>query len=150
MLTALVVAMNVLGNLAGGWLLQEGFRRWRLIAAVSLIMGLCSLAIYSSALPFAVRYLACLIFSGAGGILPASVLGGAPVYAPTPKLVATTNGLIMQGGQLGQTIGPPALALVVSIAGGWQSAPWLLASSAAVGIFLSFGLAGLHRSLEAR
>ena len=75
-LTAIVVVMNVPGNLAGGWLLHKGFRRWRLIAAACLIMGLCSMAIYSSALPFAARYLACLLFSSVGGLLPASVLGG--------------------------------------------------------------------------
>ena len=143
-LTAIMVAMNVPGNLMGGWLLHRGFRRWKLIALASIIMGSCSLAIYSPSLPFVTRYMACLLFSGVGGLLPASVLGGAPVYAPTPHQVATTNGLIMQGGQFGQVIGPPALALMVSMGGGWKSAPWLLGGSAAVGVALSLGLAALE------
>jgi len=143
-LTAVMVAMNVPGNLMGGWLLHRGLRRWKLIAFASAIMGMCSLGIYSSDLPFIPRYAACLLFSTVGGLLPASVLGGAPVYAPSPNQVATTNGLIMQGGQFGQIIGPPVLALVVSMGGGWKSAPWLLGGSAAVGVVLSFVLAALE------
>ena len=141
--TAIMVAMNVPGNLMGGWLLHRGFRRWKLIAFASVVMGACSLAIYSPVLPFAPRYTACLLFSLVGGLVPASALGGAPLYAPTPRHVATTNGLIVQGGQFGQVIGPPALAVIVSAGGGWSSAPWLLGGSAAVGVALSLGLAAL-------
>jgi MFS family permease len=139
-----MVGMNVPGNLLGGWLLHRGLRRWKLIAFASLVMGACSLGIYSSVLPFSARYGAALLFSLVGGLLPASVLGGAPVYAPGPNQVATTNGLIMQGGQFGQIIGPPVLALVVSGGGGWNSAPWLLGGAAAAGIALSFVLAALE------
>jgi MFS family permease len=149
-LTAFMVAMNVPGNLMGGWLLHRDFRRWKLIAFASIIMGLCSLGIYSSTLPFVARYVACLLFSGVGGLLPASVLGAAPMYAPTPRHLATTNGLIMQGGQLGQVIGPPVLALLVSVGGGWKSAPWLLGGSAAIGVILSLGLAAMEASRPSR
>jgi MFS family permease len=144
-LTAIMVAVNVPGNLAGGWLLQRGLPRWPLMALASLVTGLCSLAIYSPALPFFMRYLGCLIFSGVGGLLPASVMSGVPVHAPTPELMGTTNGLIIQGTQLGQVIGPPALALTVSLAGGWQAAPWLLLTAATAGLCLSLTLRVLER-----
>jgi MFS family permease len=144
-LTAMMVAMNVPGNLTGGWLLHRGLRRWPLIATASLLMGLCSLAIYSSTLPFFIRYLGCLIFSGVGGLLPASVMSAVPVHAPTPELIGTTNGLIVQGAQLGQVVGPPALALIVSKLGGWASAPWLLLTAAAAGVSLSVALGLLER-----
>lgn len=144
-LTALVVAMNVPGNLTGGWLMSRRAGRWQLIVGASLIMGLCSLAIYNQDFPFWVRFGGCLLFSGSGGLLPAAVISGAPVHAPRPDLVATTNGLIMQGSQLGQMVGPPALALVVSRFGGWEAAPWLLCASASLGILLSAGLALLER-----
>ncbi len=144
-LTALVVAMNVPGNLAGGWLMSRRAGRRHLIVSAGLVMGLCSLAIYGEGFSFWVRFWGCLLFSGAGGLLPAAVISGAPVHAPRPDLVATTNGLIMQGSQLGQMVGPPALALVVSGFGGWEAAPWLLCTSAAFGIALSAVLALLER-----
>lgn len=135
--TALIVAVNVPGNLAGGWLLQKGVRRWRMVIPAFLVLGISATIIYSSSLPILIRYLGCLIFSFTGGLIPASVLGAAPLLAPNPQLVATTNGLIMQGAQVGQVIGPPALALVVSGHGGWGNAPWLLASASIAGIGLT-------------
>ena len=53
---------------------------------------------------------------------------------------------IMQGAQLGQVLGPPILALIVSTLGGWQAAPMLLIPAAGLGILLSFGLAALERN----
>jgi MFS family permease len=136
-LTALMVAVNVPGNLAGGFLMKRGLRRPWLIATALAVMGLCSLGIYSASLPFTLRYLTCLAFSFCGGLLPAAILSAVPLAAPHPRLVGTTNGLIIQGSNLGQVIGPPALALVVSGAGGWQAAPWFLGSVAAAGLFLT-------------
>jgi hypothetical protein len=143
-LTATMVAANIPGNLFGGWLFHRGCRQWKLIALSSILMGSCSLGIYSSELSFLIRYISCLVFFGAAGLLAASVLGGAPAYAPSPHQVATTYGLIIQGGQLGQAIGPPILALMVSAGGGWKSAPWLLGGAAAVGVAISLGLALLE------
>ena len=59
--------------------------------------------------------------------------------------VATTNGLIVQGSQLGQVIGPPLLAWTVSATGTWQAAPWLLVTSAFLGTALSLVLAVLEK-----
>lgn len=145
-LTGLIVVINAPGNLAGGWLLKRGFQRWLLIAIASLVMGLCSLGIYSDSLPFVMRYVACLIFSSVGGFVPASIFGGVPHHAPRQELVATTNGIVMQGSQLGNVLGPPALAMVVSRFGGWQAAPLLLVLIAALGIAFSLRLAALERS----
>ena len=78
--------------------------------------------------------------------MPASVFGGVPLHAPRQELVATTNGIVMQGSQLGNVLGPPALAMVVSRFGGWQTAPLLLVLIAALGIAFSLGLAALERS----
>ena len=147
-LTAIAVALNVPGNLLGGWLLQRGCRRSRLIASANLIMGTCSLGIYSQSLPFWMQYSACLFFTVSGGLLPASVLGGAPVYAPNRELVATTTGLIMQGSQLGHAMGPPVLAVIVSHFGGWHASPLLLGAAALTGISLSLVLAKLEREKE--
>jgi MFS family permease len=129
--------------------MSKGCQRERLIIAASLLMGLFSLVIYYEGFPFWIRYVGCLLFSGTGGILPAAIISGAPVHAPTPDLVATTNGLVMQGSNFGQMIGPPALALIVSGWGGWHAAPWLLCTSAVIGIILALRLPTLEKRLAA-
>jgi MFS family permease len=147
-LTALMVAMNVPGNLVGGWLLQRGLRRSGLIISAIVIMGLCSMTIYSPSLPFFARYVACLAFSACGGALPASIMSGVPVHSPEPGLMGTMNGLIMQGSNLGQVIGPPTLALIVSSTGNWEAASWFLGGTALVGVLLALRLARLERRQE--
>jgi MFS family permease len=145
LLTAAMVAVNIPGNFLGGWLLQRGVRRGRMITFASLVMAASGLAIFSSAFPFGLQYLACLIFSAVGGMLPAAVFGGAPVFAPSPRLVATTNGLVVQGSQLGQVVGPPLLASMVSAAGSWGVAPRLMIPVALVGAILSLILERLEK-----
>lgn len=139
-LTAGVVAMNAVGNLSGGWLLNRGLKRWRLIALAGAVIGLCSIMIYSPDAPLQVRYLFCLLWSGAGGMIPVSALSGALLHAPKPNLVGTTNGLILQGSNIGSVIGSPTIAMIVTITGGWHSAPWLLVASAALLVMLSLGV----------
>jgi MFS family permease len=139
-LTAGVVAINVVGNLSGGWLLNRGLKRWYLIAVAGAAIGLCSIMIYSPVAPLLVRYLFCLLWCAAGGLIPVSTLSGVLLHAPKPDLVGTTNGLILQGSNIGLVIGSPAIAVVVTITGGWHSAPWLLVTSAAILVMLSLGV----------
>ena len=93
------------------------------------------------------NYTGCLVFSLVGGLIPASVIGAAPIYAPSKNLISTTTGFVIQGGQSGQVIGPPVLAWLVSTTGTWTSGAWFLGSVALVGILLSLGMAGL-KNLE--
>lgn len=144
-LTALAIAANVPGNLLGGWLLHRGARRWVLVALASTVMAAASFGIYAEAVPDGLRYALCLVFSGLGGMLPASILGGGPVHAPRSDLIATVNGLIVQGANLGQFVGPPALAALVAAAGGWQASPWQIAGFAAVGVMLALWIGALER-----
>ncbi len=136
-LTALMVFVNIFGNLAGGWLLEKGIHRWKLMATASTIMGASAFMIYGSELHFSVSYTGCLIFSISGGLIPASVLSGVPLYAPSKHLIATTNGLVVQGGQSGQFLGPPIMALIVSQTGSWSHGAWFLSSIALFGIIVS-------------
>jgi len=146
-LVALAVATNAPGNLIGGVLLHRGWPRWLLIALASTGMGLSTLGIYSDALPDAARYLLVLLFSLTAGLLPTSVLGAAPVFAPKPVLVGTTTGLIMQGSNLGQTIGPPAVAALVSASGSWSSAPFVLVAAAVLAFALSLAIREQERRI---
>ncbi|WP_457553253.1 MFS transporter [Desulfobacula sp.] len=139
-LTASIVFCNIFGNLAGGRLLKRGIKRWRLITFAFIVMGLSSFAIYSSTANFILNYTGCLVFSIFGGLIPASILGGVPEYAPSKNLIATTNGLVIQGGQAGQVMGPPILAYLVSQTGSWSCGSWFLGSVALVGAMLSLCL----------
>ncbi|MCK5164312.1 MAG: MFS transporter [Desulfobacula sp.] len=140
LLTAFMVFINIFGNLAGGRLLKKGVKRWKLIAFASCVMGASSIAIYSGTSNFTLNYTGCLIFSVFGGLIPASILGGVPLYAPSKNLIATTNGLVIQGGQSGQVMGPPILAFLVSQTGSWSCGSWFLGSVALLCVVLSLCL----------
>jgi MFS family permease len=144
-LSAVVVAVNAPGNLIGGWLLQKGVKRWHLVAVANLISGLCCLGIYKTGMPLPSTFLLCLVFSGVGGMFPAAALHGAAVNAPTPELVATSQGLLLQGAQVGLLTGPPIAATVVSRTGVWQSASWVLMAVALLVVALSFVLGAVER-----
>jgi fucose permease len=144
-LSAIVVAVNAPGNLLGGWLLQKGIKRWHLVAVANLISGLCCLGIYKTGMPLPPMVLLCLVFSGVGGMFPAAALHGAAVTAPTPELVATSQGLLLQGAQLGLLTGPPIVATVVLRTGHWQSASWVLMAAALLVVALSFVLRAVER-----
>ncbi|MGD8227154.1 MAG: MFS transporter [Desulfobacteraceae bacterium] len=144
-LSAVVVAINAPGNLFGGWLLQRGVKRWHLVAVANLISGLCCLGIYKTGMPLPSTFLLCLVFSGVGGMFPAAALHGAAVNAPTSELVATSQGLLLQGAQLGLLTGPPIAATVVSRTGDWQSASWVLMAVALLVVALSFVLGAVER-----
>jgi MFS family permease len=138
-LAALAMAMNGVGNVVAGLILQRGVRRWRLIAIASLAMGSASLGIFVADLPIALDYVLYLAFAGFGGMLPASVFGAVPSHAPSRHLVPMTNGLLVQGSNLGQVIGPPTVgALAAAI--GWQWAPLLIVPAALSATFLSLVL----------
>ncbi len=122
-LVALVVAANVAGNLFSGWLLQCGAARGLLIAIAAATMGGLSLVVYATDLDPAAKLAAAFVYSFVGGLLPAAVMGGAPVHAPSPAQIGTTNGLILQWGNLGQLAAPPIFAALAST-GGWAVAAW--------------------------
>ena len=148
-LTALVVAMNVPGNLLAGVLLHRGASHWALIVVAAVTIGASSVGIFSDSLPDVARYGLCLLFSGVGGMLPTAVLSGTPIFAPTPRLVGTTTGVLMQGSNTGQVIGPPTLALVVESTGRWDSAVWLMLAACAICIGVALALRPVERRKQA-
>ncbi len=132
-ITAFAVAVNIVGALVGGWLIKRGVPRWILMATATGVAALTMVGIYAPTAPGWVRLWLCVLFSLVGGLHPVAVLGGAPVYAPHPKLVATTNGFVNQVAYVGMMVGPPAAAALATASGGWQNTPWILTSACAVG-----------------
>lgn len=144
-LTALMVLVNVPGNIGGGWLLAHGVRRGRLVVAASAIMAACSAGMLTDWLPDAVRYLLCLAFSMCAGVIPASIFSGLPAHARTPRHIGTGNGMVMQASQLGQFFGPIALAWLASHFGGWAATLWAMLAFAAGGALCGAALARIER-----
>jgi len=137
---ALVVAVNVPGNLIGSWLLHRGIKRRHLIGGTHLIMGLCAIGIFSEGLPDMARYGLALLFSHAAGYLPPAMFASVPVHAPSPQQFGATSGLLLQGSNLGNFFGPPAVAAVVVALGNWEGVLWLMLSCAGAGIALTLWL----------
>ncbi|MBW8724244.1 MAG: MFS transporter [Inquilinus limosus] len=144
-LSAVAVGANVLGNLAAGLLLGHGAARWVLIATAATVMTLSGIAVFALALPPTVVFLLCVLFSGVGGLLPATVLGAAALLAPKPGLAPMTLGLTMQGSNLGQVIGPVAVGGVVDAAG-WPAAAVPVALAGVLALVVAMLLRGVFRA----
>lgn len=130
-LSATATAMNILGNLTAGFLIGRGLRRWKLIAVATLVMGLCSIGILLPILPNSAVLALCMLFSAVGGLIPATLLATAPVLSSELRLAPFTIGLIMQGSNLGQVIGPIAVGSMIN-AFGWSSVVGISALAAAL------------------
>ncbi len=131
LLTALMVLVNIPGNLGGGWLIAHGVRRGMLVLSAAAIMVITDIAMLSGALPDSLRLLAVLIFSCGAGVIPGAIFSGVVVHAKTPQHVGTTNGMVMQTSQAGQFFGPILLAWLASHFGGWGASLWAMLSFAA-------------------
>ncbi|MFJ3459950.1 CynX/NimT family MFS transporter [Achromobacter spanius] len=137
--SAIASAANVVGNLGAGVLLARGWRRSTLIACASAVMAAVSLLIFGSALPAMTTFLLCVLFSAVGGLIPATLLGTAPLVAPRPALTAASVGLVMQGSNLGQVIGPVAVGGAIDRFG-WTSASFIVAAAGLAGVAVAWRL----------
>ena len=135
-LTALLIGCNVGGNLAGGWLMHRAVPRGHVISLAFLVMAACTYGIFSAALPDGLRFSLCALFMLIGGMIPASMLSGAQVYAREASQISSIQGLIVQIAQIGPFAGPPLVAAVVSAAGNWEATLGVLLAAAACGAVL--------------
>jgi MFS family permease len=128
LLTAGGVAVNLAGNVACGPLLQRGVSAARLIAAASVVMTAAAWLCFGSDAPFAWRYAGVLLFSAVGGLIPGTLFTRTAGYAPHPRAVGSTTGLMQQGSTLGQFLAPPVIAAVAAASGGWHQTGWTIAA----------------------
>jgi CP family cyanate transporter-like MFS transporter len=91
------------------------------------------------------RYAAVLVFSGVGGVIPATLFALAVRLAPSESTLATTVGWVQQWSSLGQMLGPPAVAWVASRVGGWQYTWVATGACCLAGLALVAGLARLKQ-----
>jgi MFS family permease len=144
-LTALVAGVNMVGNIASGRLLGRGVPpQWLLYVGFG-IMGLGTLLAFfvwplsphGEGLPSVLRFLAVLLFSMLGGMIPGTLFSLAVRLAPGEGTVSTTVGWMQQWASIGQFAGPPLVAWVASQMGGWHWT-WLVTGTCSlVGLWLA-------------
>jgi CP family cyanate transporter-like MFS transporter len=141
-LTALVVAVNVIGNVVAGQMLQRRVAADRLIRWAFVGMGVGGWLAFGleAGQSWNLSYLGVIFFSACGGVIPATVFSQIVSIAPEPESISTTQGLIQQCNALGQFAGPPAMAFLASHHGGWHASAWAIALIAVWGVLLSWSL----------
>lgn len=144
--SALIVICNAPSNILAGWLAQRGIGTWPMVAFPALVMGVLGALLFSDLVADAAKVPIAMGMSFAGGFLPGAVIVAVPRHAPSPAQVGAVNGIIMQGSNIGQLVGPPVLALVVTRSGGWDNAGWMVLLIALIGA----GLALAVRLIEER
>jgi MFS family permease len=149
--TALAAAVNIVGNVASGRLLQRGVPAQRLLRMGFVAMGLGAFAAFApvwswaGASAVAIQYVAVLAFSMLGGLIPGTLFSLAVRLAPGSGAVSGTVGWMQQWSSFGQFAGPPLVALVATLAGGWQWS-WLVTAGCAVcGLVLAGAIGSVLR-----
>ena len=156
-LTALVAGANMIGNIASGRLLQGGWPARRLLLigygtmAVGALLTFSDLGgLHHDVISPIIRYLAVLMFSSIGGLIPGTLFSLAVRLAPNETTVSTTVGWMQQLSAFGQFVGPPAVAWVAHWAGGWTWT-WLVTGACSlVGSFLAVAVGRQLQNLPGR
>ncbi len=140
-LTALAAAANTVGNIGAGRLLHRGHASGRLLVIGFVTMVLMAAATFAGSdgagLPAWARFIAVLLFSGVGGLIPATLFGLAIRVASSEGTQSTTIGWMQQWSAFGQFSGPPLVAWVTSLAGGWEFTWVATGIASAVGLLLT-------------
>ncbi len=138
-LVSIAMASNIIGNLAAGVLLQRGVSRSSIIATASIFMACMTVGMFVLPLPFTAFYACAFAFSCFGGLVPSCVMGAAPFHAPEPSLLGATNGLLVQGSNLGTVFGPLLMSTIATHLG-WTWVPVLTGGAAAIAALLAGNL----------
>lgn len=147
LLSALAAAINVSGNVLAGRWLARGTQ-----PAVMLVTGYAAMAL-GAWVAFGAeghpvwQYLAVLVFSALGGLIPGTLFGVAVVLAPGQDTVSTTVGWMQQFSSLGQFAGPPLVAWWVTRVGGWHLTWMVTGACSVLGLLVAVWL---HRTWRQR
>ncbi|NWF44110.1 MFS transporter [Hydrogenophaga sp. D2P1] len=136
-LTALAAGINMVGNIGAGRCLARGIRPGVLLSTAYLAMALGAVVAFGAQGHPVWQYLAVLVFSGVGGLIPGTLFSLAVVLAPGEATVSTTVGWMQQFSALGQFLGPPLVAWVATQTGGWHWTWVVTGSCSLLGIALA-------------
>jgi MFS family permease len=144
-LTALAAAVNMVGNIASGRLLHAGVRPITLLAGGFVAMALAAVLAFAGTQGEMAhagwRYVAVLVFSAVGGVIPGTLFALAPRVAPNDHALSTTVGWMQQWSAFGQFVGPPVAAWLAGVVGGWHDT-WLVTGACSlIGLALAASIA---------
>jgi MFS family permease len=108
------------GNIGAGRLLARGVPPGRILSVAYGAMALGAWVAFAAQGAPVWQYVAVLVFSGVGGLIPGTLFGLAVVLAPSEDTVSTTVGWMQQLSALGQFLGPPLVAGLAMQVGGWH------------------------------
>lgn len=137
--TALMTGVNVIGNFAGAFWLRRDRSRLALISVALLTMAVCGWFSLSEGSNASYRVLFGIMFSLVSGVIPAALIGASSIMARRPEDVASANGVVVQGSQLGQLTGPPVAGALAQSAGSFAATAVIFPVASVIG--LGFGLA---------
>ena len=119
-LTALAAAINMIGNVAAGHFLSRGVLPRKLLTMAYVCMAFGAMLAFAGQMPPVMQYLAVLLFSCVGGLIPGTLFVVSVQLAPDQDTVSTTVGWMQQLSALGQFVGPPAVAWLATRVGNWS------------------------------
>jgi predicted MFS family arabinose efflux permease len=132
-LGALAVAGNVLGNLSAGVLVRLGVPIWVPAIAGFVFVGFAGYGVFGGVLPAAGAALLAAASLVMTGLIPSSAYAAAPGLSRDSVVLAITLGLLTQASNVGNVLGPAAMASVIERAG-WAYAPYVFAAIAVAGV----------------
>lgn len=158
MLTALVAAVNIVGNVMAGRLLAQGFapRTVLVMGFVCMLLGAWGTFGGTAAggtfgiaqgdgWPAWARYASLFLFSTFGGLVPSTLFYLATRVAPSDDTVSTTVGWMQQWSALGQFLGPPVAGWVAAWVGGWHLTGAVTGTCAVLGILVALRVPRLRQ-----
>jgi MFS family permease len=145
-LSALAAGINMAGNIGAGWWLAHGARPGAVLTLAYVAMGVGAGVAFGAEGHPVLQYLAVLVFSGVGGLIPGTLFGLAVKLAPDNDTVSTTVGWMQQFSALGQFLGPPVVAWVATVAGGWHWTWVVTGASSLLGVMLAGRLQAAWRA----
>ena len=140
LLSALAAAINMTGNIAAGRWLAQGVRPGAMLSVGYAAMAVGALVAFGAQGHPVGQFVAVLVFSAVGGLIPGTLFGVAVAMAPGQDTVSTTVGWMQQFSALGQFLGPPAVAWWVTQVGGWQWTWVLTGGCSMLGLLLAVQL----------
>ncbi|OTG88255.1 hypothetical protein B9T31_01665 [Acinetobacter sp. ANC 4558] len=141
-LTACASLVNIVGNILAAVLIHRGIQAKKLLMLGYLTLFVTVFVAFS---PFytliSIQYIAILLFSAVGGLIPAILFILGVKSAPNNETVAAAVGLVQQCSSLGMLFIPPFIARVAEGVGSWNLTWVVIGIAALIGLLLSTNVA---------